>query len=52
MRNKWCDNRRKLVHVPVPATDAPLPDQAGPEEDVLEEAEYRNYLVGRALQLM
>src|SRR5262249_53365460 len=35
-RNKWRDSRRKQVHAPVPASDAPLPDQAAPEEVGLE----------------
>jgi RNA polymerase sigma-70 factor (ECF subfamily) len=50
LANKWRDRRR--VQVPVTGAAA-LTDLAAPDEVAeIEEAEYRHYLVGRALELL
>jgi RNA polymerase sigma-70 factor (ECF subfamily) len=54
MVNKYRENLRRPRAVPLPdAHGVPLENLASPEPpDALEEAEYRQYLVSRALQLM
>jgi RNA polymerase sigma-70 factor (ECF subfamily) len=51
--NKWRDIRRRERAAPVVADNPSLSDLADPNEpQALDEAEYRHYLVGRALDLM
>jgi RNA polymerase sigma-70 factor (ECF subfamily) len=53
MLNKWRDHQRRRTAVPVHRGEASLSDLAGPNGAAdFEEAEYRQYLVGRALRLM
>jgi RNA polymerase sigma-70 factor (ECF subfamily) len=51
--NKSRDHRRRLAGVPAPAADGALEEIPDSHDDPLGvEAEYRQYLVGRALRLM
>jgi RNA polymerase sigma-70 factor (ECF subfamily) len=51
--NKWRDACRRRAARPGQPNEAALADAAGPDPaGSLEEAEYRQYLVGRALELM
>jgi RNA polymerase sigma-70 factor (ECF subfamily) len=51
--NKWRQGQRQKAARPVEVGDEALTCQVSPEETVpLEEEEYRQYLVSRALQLM
>jgi RNA polymerase sigma-70 factor (ECF subfamily) len=51
--NKWRNRQRLHPEVLLAAGGAPLPERAAPEApDAFGEAEYRQRLVGRALQLM
>jgi RNA polymerase sigma-70 factor (ECF subfamily) len=51
--NKYRNRQRLHPEVLLPAGAVPLPDPAGPETaDAFGEAEYRQRLVGRALELM
>jgi RNA polymerase sigma-70 factor (ECF subfamily) len=53
MLNKWRDHQRRRTAVPVHRGEASLADLAGPNGAAdFEEAEYRQYLVSRALRLM
>src|SRR5437868_8732898 len=50
--NKWREQRRKHTAV-LPATGASMPEPPDPPPaNTFEESEYRQYLVGRALQIM
>jgi RNA polymerase sigma-70 factor (ECF subfamily) len=51
--NKWRDSRRRRIPAPVPADQATLAQLAQPcAAEAFWEAEYRQQLVGRALELM
>jgi RNA polymerase sigma-70 factor, ECF subfamily len=51
--NRWRDRRKRVATRPLPANAAAVDDIAGPNHiAALEEREYRDYLVGRALRLM
>jgi RNA polymerase sigma-70 factor (ECF subfamily) len=52
MRNRWRNNQRSQATAVRQPGEGELSDVAAPESDTLEEAEYRQYLVGRALELM
>jgi RNA polymerase sigma-70 factor (ECF subfamily) len=53
LRNKWRDRCRRLAKAPSEGGPALLDDLAAPEEpDAFSEAEYRQHLVHRALELM
>jgi RNA polymerase sigma-70 factor (ECF subfamily) len=49
--NKWRD-RQRCRGLPLEPGAAALADVAGPDGDTFSEAEYRQYLVGRALEVM
>jgi RNA polymerase sigma-70 factor (ECF subfamily) len=53
LRNKWREVQRRRVPMPVDACQGPLadlPDRS--DNDLFEKAEYRDYLVQRALELI
>jgi RNA polymerase sigma-70 factor, ECF subfamily len=51
--NLWRDRQRAAATRPLPGGDGPIASLASPDHVLdLEEKEYRNYLVGRALKLM
>jgi RNA polymerase sigma-70 factor (ECF subfamily) len=50
--NRWRNNLRRRSAQPMGSDAEMLADPAADDADGLEEAEYRQYLVGRALQLM
>ncbi len=52
LRNKWGALQRRRAPVPMDAQAGPLADLPAPAEDERDEAEYREYLVERGLQLI
>ena len=49
--NKWRDRQRRAAHVPA-VTEVPMSEIPAPEPDDLSEAEYRQQLVGRAMEMI
>jgi RNA polymerase sigma-70 factor (ECF subfamily) len=53
VRNRWLENRRRRLPVPLDAQAGPLAEVPGPEDsDAFGETEYRRELVRRALELI
>jgi RNA polymerase sigma-70 factor (ECF subfamily) len=50
--NKWADIRRRRVPTPVDADGEELAMLAGPESEQFWQTEYRQHLIGRALEVM
>ena len=52
LHNRWCEGRRRPVPVPLDAGAGPLAELVSPDDDGLDEAEYRRQLVQRCLELV